>query len=153
MKQLIKFCIVGCLNFGISYAVFFLSYRYWPLSSLLTALPADGAALLRRLGVSSMDGAVANVLGYSAGMANSFVWNRIWTFKAVEDAQTQAFKFIVTNIGCLLLSTAAVFVFTDLHHWPYKPVWFITMTLVTIINFVASKYWVFKTNQRHASHG
>jgi len=147
MKQLLRFCIVGCLNFGISYSVFFLSYRYWPFSVLLTALPEavseEIGIALRQLGVSSIDAACANAAGFAAGMANSFLWNKLWTFKAVAETHTQARRFIVVNLTCLLFSTAAIFVLTDLNNLPYNIVWVVTMGFVTVINFVASKYWVF----------
>lgn len=39
MKQLIRFSLVGCANFAISYTVFLLSYRYWPFSKVLATLP------------------------------------------------------------------------------------------------------------------
>lgn len=151
MKQLIRFCIVGCANFGISYSVFFLSYRYWPFSVLLTALPDGGAghvaAALQQFGIASIDAACANVTGFAAGMANSFIWNKLWTFKAPAETRTQARRFIVVNLACLLFSTGSVFVFTDLNKLPYNLVWIVTMAFVTIMNFVASKYWVFKVKE------
>jgi putative flippase GtrA len=112
-----------------------------------------GMDRLHRLGISSIDGASANVLGFVAGMANSFVWNRLWTFKSLEKTHKQAIRFVITNIACLLLSTASIFVCTDLNHWPYKPVWFITMVFVTVINFIASKYWVFASKSSIHSGG
>lgn len=150
MKQLVKFCLVGCLNFGISYAVFLLSYRYWPFSAMLTALPGGMAESvssgLGRMGVLSIDAALSNMMGFTAGMANSFLWNRLWTFGALENPHQQAGRFIATNLGCLSLSTASIFICTDLNQIPYNPVWIITMLFVTIINFIVSKYWVFTDN-------
>lgn len=147
MRQLIRFGVVGCANFGISYTVFFLAYRYWPFSTLLTVWPASLAggmlAALRSLGVSSIDAAVANLLGFVAGMANSFIWNKIWTFQAREGTRQQARRFIITNLLCLAISTMCIFIGTDVNHLPYNLVWFVTMAFVTGINFVMSKRWVF----------
>lgn len=153
MKQLIKFCIVGCLNFGISYSVFFLSYRYFPFSKLPGTFPDVIVNTFRVSGIFSIDAAIANVIGYAAGMANSFLWNKLWTFRALQETHRQAGRFILTNIGCLLLSTAAVFICVDIKHWPYNQVWISTMVLVTVINFIASKYWVFDMDQRRISRG
>ncbi|MBW4056989.1 MAG: GtrA family protein [Proteobacteria bacterium] len=145
--QLLRFCIVGCLNFAISYTLFFLSYRYFPFSALLASLPAGAAervaAGLRVLGATTIDGAVATVIGFAAGMVNSFVWNKFWTFNAAQETSRQARRFIVVNLACLLLSAVSVFVLTDMNNLPYTPVWMVTMVFVTGINFVASKYWVF----------
>lgn len=148
MKQLLRFCIVGCANFGISYSLFFLTYHYWPFSSLLTLLPdtvaEEIATALRQLGITSIDAACANVVGYAAGMANSFIWNKLWTFKANAETHPQARRFLVVNFGCLLLSTTLIFILADVHNFPYSTVWIVTMVFVTALNFVASKYWVFK---------
>ncbi|MDD2850396.1 MAG: GtrA family protein [Desulfuromonadaceae bacterium] len=147
MRQLIRFCIVGCLNFAISFTVFYLSYRYFPLSRVMaavsTAIASDITSVLRSFGITSIDAAASNVIGFTAGMGNSFVWNKLWTFKVAAGTKKQAGRFVLTNIVCLLVSTGVIFVCTDLNQWPYQPVWLVTMVFVTIINFVLSKYWVF----------
>ncbi len=61
---LARFIVVGCANFVVSFTAFYASYRFLPLDD------------------SSGRGAVANVLAYAAGMINSFVLNRLWTFRA-----------------------------------------------------------------------
>lgn len=146
MKQLIRFSIVGCMNFAISYSVFLFSYRYCPFSALAHnqgLLGANLAAGMRLLDIPSIDGAVANLLGFAAGMVNSFLWNRFWTFQSPGETRRQAGRFIVTNLACLLVSTASIFSLTDLNHWPYQPVWLGTMLFVTCMNFIVSKNWVF----------
>ena len=147
VKQLIRFGVIGCINSGITYVVFLLSYRYFPLSKVLPVFSDSVAGSmvtsLHLIGLSTIDGAVANVIGYIAGMVNSFVWNKLWTFKAANGTKKQLFRFIITNITCLLASTSIIFICIDLYHWPYNPVWIITMIFVTMINFVASKYWIF----------
>lgn len=155
MKQLTRFCIVGCLNFAISYTVFFVSYRFWPFSTILTASPGalaeTIATTMQNLGITSLDGSIANVIGYVAGMTNSFVWNKLWTFQAKKGTKKQIHKFIVTNLVCLLISTVSVFIGTDISNLPYNLVWIVTMVGVTIINFIMSKHWVFAHDT--AQHG
>lgn len=147
MTQLIRFSVVGFLNFAISYSVFYLLIRFFPFSALQTYLPAslaEGvAASLRLMKIPSIDAAAANLVGYAAGMLNSFVWNKLWTFKAAQNTRRQAQRFIVTNMACLLLSTAALFVCTDLYQLPFSTVWFVTMALITILNYLLCKHWVF----------
>jgi len=147
MKQLIRFSLVGCANFSISYTVFLLSYHYWPFSRILATLPLPLANVcqtgLQLTGVSSIDAAVANLIGFVAGMANSFVLNKLWTFEVREGTRSQAQRFIATNLLCLGLSTVSLFIGTDLNHLPHTPVWIGSMAGVTIINFWLSKHWVF----------
>jgi len=95
------------------------------------------------LGASSLDATLANVFGYSAGIINSFVWNKLWTFKVKHKTAAQFGRFLALNLFCLIGSSASLFLFTDYLGWAYLPVWFITMGIVTLLNFGLSKFWVF----------
>jgi len=146
-KQLSKFLVVGVSNFVISFAVFYLLYNYWKLSGILYKLfgqaGKDLENLILQLGATSLDATLANIFGYTAGIINSFIWNRLWTFQAKYDAAIQFGRFLALNLFCLVMSSASLFLFTDYLRWSYLPVWFFTITVVTIVNFIVSKYWVF----------
>lgn len=148
INQFSKFILVGCSNFAISFAVFFLFYNYLPLSAFfnraLGILGDPFSQNLARTGTFSLDATLANIFGYSAGIANSFIWNKLWTFKAKLQTAMQLRRFLALNLFCLLLSSASLFLFTDYLNWPYLPVWFGTMAGVTLLNFGFSKYWVFR---------
>ena len=145
-----RFIIVGFSNFAVSFTVFFFFYRYAKLSGLMFSVPWPGGNnlenILTNLGVVSIDAALANIIGYSAGIINSFVWNKLWTFKVKHETAAQFGRFLLLNISCLILSSASLFLFTDYLGRPYLPVWFITMSVVTLINYALSKYWVFADN-------
>jgi len=147
-EQFIKFLIVGCSNFAISFTVFYLCYKKWNLfNHLITGMGDLGSIIIDSLsdaGIELPDGAFANVIGYSAGIVNSFLWNRIWTFKVLTKAKKQFKRFIALNIVCLLTSSFVIFIFVDILSWPYKLVWFTTMAFITMLNFIGSKLWVFK---------
>ncbi|MDX1776733.1 MAG: GtrA family protein [Desulfobulbales bacterium] len=148
IRQFSKFIIVGFSNFVVSFAVFFLFYNYLKLSGFLfTVLGSAGNSLeniLNGFGVASIDAALANTVGYSAGVINSFIWNKVWTFKVKHETAAQFSRFLVLNVCCLLFSSACLFLFTDYLGLAYLPVWLITMSLVTMINFFSSRIWVFR---------
>jgi putative flippase GtrA len=126
-----RFVLVGCANLVVSLSAFYLCYRYLPL----------GAA-------SSMQGAVANVLSYAAGMLNSFVLNRIWTFRAGEGrVGTQAWRFTLVNLVSLAGSTLVVHALVDRLHWPELGVWIPLAALIMVANYVGMKYWAFATRR------
>jgi len=147
IKQFSRFLIVGFSNFAISFAVFFLLYNYWKLSPFFYGLLGQtGKGLensILQLGASSLDATLANIVGYAAGVINSFIWNKFWTFKVKHETANQFTRFLLLNISCLLFSSLSLFVFTDYLEFPYGPVWFVTMGVITVINFMISKYWVF----------
>ncbi len=146
-KQFAKFAIVGCLNVLVSFIVFILCYKVWPFTALV--LDAAGSlgwqieTLLAEFGIHGMDAALANVVGYLAGMINSFILNKLWTFEAQGDAVRQAHRFFILNVLGLMLSTIIIFVFVDLLSGPYVVVWFITVGVVMMLNFFGNKYWTF----------
>jgi len=147
IKQFSKFLVVGFSNFAISFAVFYLLYK-WKLSGVFYGLfGQEGKSLedfILQLGATSLDATLANIFGYSAGVINSFIWNKLWTFQVKNQTAAQFGRFLALNLSCLILSSAALFLFADSLGWPSLPVWFITMGVVTLVNFVVSKYWVFE---------
>ena len=147
LKQFSKFIVVGFSNFIVSFVVFYFFYNYWELSAIFYSLLGQAGRNLENIvlqaGAASLDATLANIVGYSAGIINSFTWNKLWTFEAKKKTAKQFGRFLVLNLFCLLLSSAFLFVFTDYLGWAYLPVWFITMGIITLVNFAVSKYWVF----------
>jgi len=146
--QFSRFIIVGFSNFAVSFAVFYLLYNYGRLSGLFYSMLGEAGRRLEdfvlQFGAGSLDAALANIFGYGVGIVNSFIWNRLWTFRVKHAAASQFGRFLVLNLSCLLFSSATLFVFTDWLLWPPIPVWFAAMGVVTLVNFAASKYWVFR---------
>lgn len=147
IKQFSKFLVVGLSNFAISFAVFFVFYTYWKLSGLFYSFLGQAGKSLEQYilqsGATSLDATLANILGYGAGIINSFIWNKVWTFQVKHETVQQFGRFLALNLSCLLLSSLSLFLFTDYLGWPYLPVWFCTMGIVTLLNFSISKVWVF----------
>lgn len=156
LRQLIRFLVVGCLNVAVTFAVFVLCYRQLSLGSLLFGqLGAAGEWLdgaLAGLGVGAIDAAVANFVGYLAGMVNSFVLNKLWTFEARGGTARQAQRFVVLNLVGLFGSTMMMFVGVDVLGAPYLPVFVATVVLTTIFHFFGNKHWTFAAHWpgRHA---
>ena len=146
VKQFSKFIVVGLSNFAISFAVFYLLYK-WKLSGVFYGLFGQAGKGLEdfilQLGATSLDATLANIFGYGAGVINSFIWNKFWTFQVKHETAAQLGRFLALNLSCLILSSASLFLFTDSLGWSYLPVWLITMGIVTLLNFFISKLWVF----------
>jgi putative flippase GtrA len=120
-----RFVVVGCLNFVVSFTAFFMSYQYLPL----------GAAHGR--------GAVANVLAYCAGLLNSFVLNRLWTFRAEGRVGSHALKFVLLNAGTLVASTLVVLALVDRAGLPALAVWLPLTLAILTTHYLGMKHWAF----------
>jgi putative flippase GtrA len=120
-----RFVVVGCANFVVSFAAFYASYQYLPLEG------------------SSGRGAVANVLAYCAGLVNSFVLNRLWTFRAEGHVAVHALKFGLLNAATLVGSTAIVLVLVDRAGLPALAVWLPLTLAILAAHYLGMKHWAF----------
>ena len=127
---LVRFIVVGCANFVVSFAAFYWSYQY---------LPPDE---------SSGRGAIANVLAYAAGMLNSFVLNRLWTFRAEGRVVEHAFKFIALNAATLAVSTLLMLVLVDYAGLPALGVWLPMLIGILTAHYLGMKHWAFAAQRR-----
>lgn len=118
--QFTRFCMVGLGNTTIDFSVFF----------VLTAL---GTAYLP-----------AQVISYSAGLGNSFIFNRKWTFQTRgKFAYSQLTRFIILNSLSLLISTAVLYLFHDIEN---RELWVGKVAATAgsvLINYLGSSRWVF----------
>ncbi len=120
MMSFIKFALVGCLNTGITIGTY----------SLLTYL--------------NVNYIIANIIGYSLGTLNSYVWNKNWVFKSTQEHKKLLFKFIIVNLLTLGFNTSLLYLLVDKLHGSK----FISQLFVTavglVINFSLNKIWTFK---------
>ncbi len=90
---------------------------------------------------------LSQVLGYSFGVANSFIFNKKWTFsdqKSKKKTFHEILQFVVVNLISLMSTMIAMkLLVTNLSLHVY-----ISKIIVTFIaqgiNFCAYKLWVFK---------
>jgi putative flippase GtrA len=125
-----RFVVVGCANFVVSFAAFYASYTYLPL------------------GESNGRAAVANVLAYCAGLVNSFVLNRLWTFRAEGHIAAHALKFGVLNAATLLGSTVIVLLLVDRAGLPALAVWLPLTLAILATHYLGMKHWAFAERER-----
>ena len=133
-----RFALVGCTNFVVSFTAFFLSFNYLP-PSVVAAIVGTGSA-----SAHPPQAAVANVIAYLAGMINSFLLNRTWTFRATSgSALPQALRFTAVSLFSLTMSTAVTFALVDVLGLPSLAVWVPLTAVVVVVNYLGCKYWAF----------
>lgn len=124
LLQLMRFGIVGIANTAIDLSVFFVLTM-----GRVPYLPAQ-------------------VLAYSAGVVNSFVLNRKWTFKVEGKTRWGEMSgFLLVNLSSLLLSSLLLFILYDACHvglWLSK---LVATGLCMLVNFAASRRWVFNVRR------
>jgi putative flippase GtrA len=142
-----RFALVGCINYFVSFVVFILCYRYLPLFDLAEMLHALLGSKVIGTELGPLPdvplGAVANVIAYLAGMGNSFVLNKFWTFKRHGNTVEQMIKFVIVNIVTLTLSTLSIYMLVDRLKYPQYTVWLTITGSLLVLNYMGSRYWAF----------
>ena len=121
-EQFIKFNLVGLVNTGITFAVFFLLNKYIHIDKL-----------------------IAEPIGYCLGLINSFIMNKLWTFgKKHKFHLLEVIKFVIVNSialgGTLLILMAAE------DYLNIDVLWgkLLGYCFSIPVNYLGFKFWVFK---------
>jgi putative flippase GtrA len=123
-SRVVRFIIVGVINTLAAYVAF---------RSVLAALPtAIGAP------------AVAQAAAYAAGMACSFVLNRLWTFESRAARGPEAARFVVSQVALFAVSAAAVETAVTGFGVRASAAWVTITGLVAVLNYFAQRDWVFR---------
>lgn len=121
-SSFVRFIAVGISNTIISYVVFFIAYHKLFLENTI----------------------ISQSLSYSIGLVWSFIWNRHWTFKSSKHPAIEFLFFLLSQLTVLALSVALLYWAIDIKHHQADISWFIIMGGLTIVNYLVSRYWVFK---------
>jgi len=116
----IRFVIVGVSNTALGYAIFWFAHRTLPAFS-------------------------SQVVSYLLSMLWSYYWNRRWTFKSSSNVTGEAVKFFSSQIAFMFLSASSLGFLVDHLHENASLSWLFTVAVITVLNFVVSRFWSFKT--------
>ena len=92
--------------------------------------------------------ALANVLSHVLGILFAFGTNKVWVFRALDFSAKRVaiefIKFVSSRIAALVFETLLLVLLVDV--WGYDPIVckIGTSVLVVLLNYVASKKFVFK---------
>jgi putative flippase GtrA len=121
MAQFIKFALVGILNSAIQYLVFLLIYRLFGFQYLS-----------------------ASIIGYVAGMTNSYFLNRRWTFASRNQRLLPELgRFVVVNLISLGANLGLLFLLVSTGLMVPQWAQVLAITGSTLVNFVLNKAWTF----------
>ncbi len=121
-KRLLKFGVTGVANTLVDVGVY----------SLLSVA----------LGVNVFFG---QCCGYAAGMLNSYLINRKWTFQTSHRFfSLQLVRFIITNLAVLAVSLLLLKVSMDFFGMGKLVAKLATTCITLVLNFIISRLWVFR---------
>ncbi|WP_276354065.1 GtrA family protein [Cohnella caldifontis] len=120
--RMAKFALVGVLNTGVDFAVFIV--------------------LVYGLGLNS---ALAQVISYCCGVANSYALNRIWTFRgAARGGFGEILRFLLVNGASFGAATAVLIGLLDGAGWPAYAAKLVSVLAAMAVNYAGTRLWVFR---------
>lgn len=115
-----KFALVGMLNTGVDVAIFF---------------------LLTWLGIPYV---AAQVVSYSCGAANSYLLNKVWTFRSCGLSYAEIVRFVAVNLTSLGISVVLLTLLHDKAGLGLAAAKGGATVCALAANFLGNKLWVFK---------
>ncbi len=118
--EFIKFALVGLLNTGVDVAIFF---------------------MLTRIGTPYV---AAQVASYSCGAANSYLLNKVWTFRSSGLSYAEIVRFTVVNLFSLGISVVVLTLLHDKAGLELAGAKAGATVCALAANFLGNKLWVFR---------
>jgi putative flippase GtrA len=85
----------------------------------------------------------AKAAGYLGGIANSYFWNRRWTFRSARPVSRTLLPFVFVNLAGMALNVALLHTALHLFRMHELPAFAIATAGVFLWNFAVNKRWVF----------
>lgn len=125
MTRMAKYALVGVMNTGVDFAVF---------CALVYA--------------AELGSALAQTISYGTAIANSYVWNRVWTFQVKERQQIgDIARFAVVNLLSFAASTGALLGLEQAGlEAAIAKICSVGVSLA--VNYAGYKLWVFRSERR-----
>lgn len=121
-KSVLKFGIVGVFNTIVDFSIF---------------------SLLNYLGIHYT---ISQVVGYSCGTLNSFILNKLWTFKSAvrkKKNSEEIIQFIIVNIFSLLITEVGLKLLINNFSLNVYIAKICVIILAQAVNYFSYKLWVF----------
>lgn len=124
--QFFQFALVGVLNTAVDFSVFVFLNKIIIIHYIY-----------------------CQIAGYSAGILNSFLWNKYWTFNKGQKHQklfSQFGKFMFVNGVSLLSTLIGLAILIDFFNMSVILAKIAILVISQLINFLGYKFLVFKYN-------
>lgn len=128
-KEIVNYLIVGGLTTLVSLSVYYIC--------VCTFLDPGSPVQLQ----------IANIISWVAAVTFAYFTNRRFVFESSSDALLEeAGKFYASRVSTLLMDMGIMFFTVSLLHMNDKIAKIIVQVVVTVSNYILSKYLVFKKN-------
>ena len=134
-------CIRGNMNNKISKTIEqFIKYGLVGVSNTIITLSII-FVFMKLLNVSYIP---SNAVGYLFGFINSFILNKIWTFKSKKSIGRESLFFVLIFVTCYLLQLILLIILKEKLQIMPEYAQIISILFYSILNFSGNKFITFK---------
>lgn len=129
-EELINYLIIGILTTVVSLATYYLL--------TLTILDANNKVYLQ----------IANIISWLASVTFAYFTNRKYVFKVKNKSNIkECLNFYISRISTLLIDMIIMYIFVSILKFDNKIVKLIAQVVIIILNYILSKFIVFKSSK------
>ena len=129
-EELINYLIIGILTTVVSLATYYLL--------TLTILDAENKVYLQ----------IANIISWLASVTFAYFNNRKYVFKVKNKSNIkECLNFYISRISTLLIDMIIMYIFVSILKFDNKIVKLIAQVVIIILNYILSKFIVFKSSK------
>ncbi len=129
-EELINYLIIGILTTVVSLATYYLL--------TLTVLDANNKVYLQ----------IANIISWLASVTFAYFTNRKFVFKVKNKSNIkECLNFYISRISTLLIDMIIMYIFVSRLKFDNKIVKLIAQVVIIILNYILSKFIVFKSSK------
>lgn len=129
-KEIINYLVVGVLTTVVSLGTYYIC--------VFTVLDPESAIQLQ----------IANILSWIAAVTFAYFTNRKYVFESKnKNMLGEAAKFYASRLSTLFMDMAIMFVGVTLLSFNDKIMKLVVQVVVTVANYIISKFFVFKNNK------
>ena len=135
-EELINYLIIGILTTIVSLATYYLL--------TLTVLDANNKVYLQ----------IANIISWLASVTFAYFTNRKFVFKVKNKSNIkECLNFYISRISTLLIDMIIMYIFVSRLKFDNKIVKLIAQVAIIILNYILSKFIVFKSSKEVENNG
>ncbi len=135
-EELINYLIIGILTTVVSLATYYLL--------TLTILDANNKVYLQ----------IANIISWLASVTFAYFTNRKFVFKVKNKSNIkECLNFYISRISTLLIDMIIMYIFVSRLKFDNKIVKLIAQVAIIILNYILSKFIVFKSSKEVENNG
>jgi putative flippase GtrA len=90
---------------------------------------------------------VAAAIGYAAGIANGYTWNRLWTFQTGPFHGPQFLRYLIVSVCGLIANALGVLVGVGGLGWSEFAAEIAALVPIVLATYAANRLWIFRPRQ------